>query len=245
VEEYLRPHPTLESDPECVLKLVYQEVLLREEAGEAPRLSEYLGRFPQLASRLTPLFAVHRALESAFLLDGETAETVRAGTVPGAADEAGDLPAVPGYEVLGEVGRGGMGIIYRARQAGLNRPAALKMILAGDYASPEQRARFRTEAEAVGRLQHPNIVPIYEVGEQAGRPYLAMEYIDGGTLAQKLAGTPLPARSAARLAEALARAMHYAHQRGIIHRDLTPANVLLTQRSEIRDQRSGAAPPDL
>jgi serine/threonine protein kinase len=142
---------------------------------------------------------------------------------------AEDLPAIPGYEILGEVGRGGMGVVYKARQVGLNRLAAIKMILAGDYASAEERARFRREAEAVGRLQHPHIVPIYEVGEQAGRPYLAMEYIDGGTLAQKLAGTPLPARPAARLAEALARAMHYAHQRGIIHRDLTPANVLLAR----------------
>jgi len=138
------------------------------------------------------------------------------------------LPSVPGYEVLGVLGRGGMGVVYKARQIALKRLTALKMILAGAQASAEDLARFRREAEAVARLQHPHIVQIHEVGEQDGRPFFSLEFVDGGSLAQKLAGTPWPAREAAQLLETIARAMHAAHQGGIIHRDLKPANVLLT-----------------
>jgi WD40 repeat protein/tetratricopeptide (TPR) repeat protein len=139
-----------------------------------------------------------------------------------------ELPVVPGYEVLGILGRGGMGVVYQARQTHLNRVVALKMMLTGAHAGPEELARFRVEAEAVARLQHPNIVAIHEVGEQDGRPYLVMEFVDGDTLARTLGSTPLPARRSAELAEILARAIHSAHQQGIIHRDLTPGNVLLT-----------------
>jgi serine/threonine protein kinase/predicted Zn-dependent protease len=142
---------------------------------------------------------------------------------------AGVRPNLAGFEILGELGRGGMGVVYWVRQARLNRTAALKMLLAGMHAGPEERARFRTEAEAVARLQHPNIVQVYEVGEHEDRPYQVLEYVDGGSLAKKLEGTPLPAGQAAALAEALARAMHYAHQRGVVHRDLKPANVLLAR----------------
>src|SRR5262249_45062379 len=133
----------------------------------------------------------------------------------------------PGYDILEELGRGGMGVVYKAWQPGPNRLVALKMIRAGDYASPQELARFRTEAEAVGRLQHPHIVQISEGGEHDGLPYLALEYVAGGSLAQYLNGTPLPARDAAQLVEVLARAVQHAHQRGIVHRDLTPGNVLL------------------
>ncbi|HEX5269746.1 MAG TPA: protein kinase, partial [Gemmataceae bacterium] len=119
-------------------------------------------------------------------------------------------PAVPGYEVLGELGRGGMGVVYQARQLGLNRVVALKMILAGGHAGPDDLARFRTEAEAVARLQHPNIVQIHDVGEHEGRPYFSLEFCPGGSLEKKLGGTPLPAREAARLVQTLARAMRAA-----------------------------------
>jgi hypothetical protein len=136
---------------------------------------------------------------------------------------------VDGYEILGPLGSGGMGIVYHARQVPLDRPVALKMILAGAHAGRHQLARFRFEAEAIARLQHPHIVQVFEAGERDGWPYLAMEYVDGGSLAQKLNGTPLPPHQGAQLVESLARAVSYAHQRGIIHCDLKPANVLLTE----------------
>jgi serine/threonine protein kinase len=143
-----------------------------------------------------------------------------------------DQTAVPGYEILGVLGRGGMGVVYEARQIALKRTVALKMILGGVHASPGQLTRFRVEAEAVAHLQHPNIVQIHEVGEHNGLPYFSLEFVGGGSLDQHLAGVPQSPRPAARLVEKLARAMHHAHQRGIIHRDLKPANVLLTAAPE-------------
>jgi serine/threonine-protein kinase len=137
-------------------------------------------------------------------------------------------PEVLGYEILGELGRGGMGVVYKARQRGLNRLVALKMIVAGASASPHQLARFHTEAQAVARLLHPNIVQIYDVGEQDGLPFFSLEFVGGGSLDKEIAGKPQPPRSAARLVETLARAMHHAHTHGIVHRDLKPANILLT-----------------
>jgi predicted Zn-dependent protease len=134
---------------------------------------------------------------------------------------------VPGHELLGELGRGGMGVVYRARQVRLNRLVALKMILAGGHAGEQERARFQIEAEAVARLQHPNIVQIYEVGEADGRPFLSLEFVDGISLDRRLAAMPLPPRRAAELVETLADAMHYAHERGVVHRDLKPANILI------------------
>jgi tetratricopeptide (TPR) repeat protein len=141
----------------------------------------------------------------------------------------GTRPSVPGYAILEVLGRGGMGVVYKALQASLNRLVALKMIRSGPLADLEELARFRQEAEAVARLQHPNVVQIYEVGEHGGHPFLALEFVEGGSLAARLAGTPQPARQAAELVETLARAIHDAHGRGIVHRDLKPANVLLTR----------------
>ena len=141
-----------------------------------------------------------------------------------------DIPqSVAGYEILGVLGRGAMGIVYKARQRGLKRLASLKMILAGDHASEVGLTRFRSEAEAVAHLQHPNIVQLYEVGEDEGRPFFSLEFVEGSSLNKKLHGTPFPPKEAAALVQKLAEAMHYAHAHGIIHRDLKPSNVLLTQ----------------
>jgi WD40 repeat protein/serine/threonine protein kinase len=162
-----------------------------------------------------------------------TVELKAAGTVDDSLAEA-ERPApphVPGYEILRELGRGGMGVVYQARQESLQRLVALKMILAGPHARSEERERFRGEAQAIARLQHPNIVKIHEVGEADGRLYLSLEYVDGGSLSQRLKGTPQPPRHAAQLIATLATATHAAHQQGIIHRDLKPANILLAVAS--------------
>ena len=141
-------------------------------------------------------------------------------------------PQVSGYEIIREVGRGGMGVVYQARHLGLNRLVALKMVRSGGQAGPKELARFRQEAEAVARLHHPNIVQIYDIGDASGQPYLALEYVDGGSLVQRLRGDPQPVYPAARLVETLARAVHFAHEHGVIHRDLKPANILLTGNAE-------------
>jgi serine/threonine-protein kinase len=139
----------------------------------------------------------------------------------------GQLPHIPGYYIEDVLGRGGVGVVYQARHLRLNRGVALKMLLAGPYARPEELKRFLREAEAVAGLHHPNIVQLYDAGEADGRPYFTMELVEGGSLAQKLTGTPRAARPAAELVAKIADAIQAAHQSGIIHRDLKPANVLM------------------
>jgi formylglycine-generating enzyme required for sulfatase activity len=136
-------------------------------------------------------------------------------------------PDVPGYEILGVLGHGGMGVVYRARQLKANRVVALKMIRAVEHASPAERLRFQIETEAVARLQHPHIVQLYEAGEVRGQPFFSLEFCDGGKLTEQLEKQRPSPREAAELIETLARAMHYAHLRGVVHRDLKPGNVLL------------------
>jgi hypothetical protein len=138
-------------------------------------------------------------------------------------------PAVPGYQILGELGRGGMGVVYKAKQPGLKRLVALKMILAGRHANVEDLARFRSEAELIARLHHTHMVQIHEVGQQDSLPFFSLEFCPGGSLAAQLDGTPWPAKKAAALVEVLAQAIHAAHGRGVIHRDLKPANVLFAE----------------
>jgi serine/threonine-protein kinase len=138
-----------------------------------------------------------------------------------------ELPHIPGYQVEAELGRGGMGVVYRAWHLRLKRPVALKMLLAGPLARPQEMQRFLREAEAVAALHHPNVVHIYDVGDVDGRPYFTMELVEGGNLAAKVAGMPQSAAWAASLTATLADAIHLAHQSGIIHRDLKPANILL------------------
>jgi serine/threonine-protein kinase len=252
-ELYLQWCPALQANAEHVLDLVYGEFLLREELGEQPDLAEYLRRFPSQAAALKLQVELHQAMgpkaerTARHTLSAAPVATVAAPGEVGATPPATMAwPSVPGYQIEGELGRGGMSIVYKALHLGLQRHVALKMLRAGDAAEPDQLARFRREAEAVAQLQHPHIVQIYEVGEQVGRPYWALEFVDGGSLDKRLTGTPQPARQAAQLVETLARAMHHAHQHGIIHRDLKPANILLSTeyhvpRTEVSESTPQAA----
>ncbi len=169
-----------------------------------------------------------RPAEAATAADAPRGPFATTTTLVDAPMASGGPPAVDGYEILGELGRGGMAVVYKARQTALKRLTALKMILSGPLAGPAELARFRAEAEVLAHLQHPNIVQIFDVGACNGRPYLALEYVEGGSLARQLNGTPWPFRQAAQLTEVLARAVHAAHLKGVIHRDLKPSNVLLT-----------------
>ncbi len=218
VEAYLDRFPALNA-PEILLRLLQQEYHVRQMYGDRPSTTEYRSRFP------------------AIVATGAEIETVAATPTTGA-----DVPpVVPGYEVLEQLGRGGMGVVYKARHVALNRLVALKMIR-GD-GDPESIARFRIEAEAAARLHHANIVQVYEVGNAAGRPYLSLEFVPGGNLDRAVAGTPQPPRLAAATVERLARAIHAAHLAGILHRDLKPANVLLASVAEAESGVSGEALP--
>ena len=211
--------------------------------GEPPDRRAFLALHPDLAAELEEFFTeqdrFHRAAEplreagdpSTLADDTGATSALDNGTVP----EGSPDPLLPGdavryfgdYEILGEIARGGMGVVYRARQRSLGRVVALKMILSGRHATPDDLARFRNEAEAVAGLDHPNIVPIYEVGEHDGTSFFAMRLVDGPSLAARLDDFAADPRSAARLVAEVARAVHHAHQRGVLHRDLKPSNILL------------------
>jgi WD40 repeat protein len=241
VEVYLAEHPVLRAEAEGLMDLAYNEILLREQAGETPELEDYLARFPPLARQLRDQFEAHRALHAEPALDAalgqvQTMPDASASAAPGA--EAADLPAVPGYDIVKELGRGCMGVVYLAWQQGLNRRVALKMILDGQLASPIEVQRFHTEAEAAAQLDHPNIVPIYEVGEAQGQHFFSMKLIEGDSLAQAIGngqwavGSKESQQRAARLLVQVALGVHYAHQHGILHRDLKPANILLDAQGQ-------------
>jgi serine/threonine-protein kinase len=195
------------------------------------------GKTPEEVCRGCPelLPEVRRRWQAFRLIDAQVGallpglgEATDAGVGASESPPAG-LPQVSGYEVEAVLGHGGMGVVYKARQRALDRWVAVKMLLAGPLAGPENLARFRRETSALGCLRHPNIVQVYDAGEAEGRPYFTMELIEGGSLAQKLAGTPQPTREAAALLATLAEALQVAHQSGIVHRDLKPANIMLTQ----------------
>ncbi|MCS5582606.1 MAG: serine/threonine-protein kinase, partial [Pseudomonadales bacterium] len=249
LEDYLQRFEQL-NRPEIVKRLVQQEVRLRTAIGDTPVGAEYQKRFQdvtldfptvQQGQQDTGQVAVGKAdtrREMATIMPDRApvAGPGYSATLPGVgmtqSDIVLDLETVPGYDLLGELGRGGMGVVYKARDQKLKRIVALKMILSGAHASDEDMQRFQTEAEAVARLQHPNIVQIYEVGEHEGKPYIALEFADSGSLDKVLTGKPQNAEESAQLIETLARAIEVAHQQAIIHRDLKPANILLTEEGE-------------
>jgi WD40 repeat protein len=218
VECILARHPNLQSDGEAVLDLIYHEVLLRRQAGRRPTVDDYQSRFPKLADAIRRLFEVDDVIEAP--------EPAASGAL--ASSRPAAPPSIPGFDVNELLGHGGMGVVYRARQTALNRPVALKFLRSGELATATQLDRFRSEAEAVARLRHPNIVQIHGVGEHDGQPYLVLEYLEGGSLAATLGGTPRAPHVVAALVDVLAGAVEHAHERGIVHRDLKPSNVLMT-----------------
>jgi len=227
----LRSWPSLAADNRA-LELICGEFQLRESLGEAPSVEEYVQRFPAYAGRLRQQIELYRGLATAGEVrpTGEAAadSSLPTDSAPGPPAAGRAWPAIPEYEILGMLGRGAMSVVFRARQTGLNRLVALKIIPGGAYANPTTLARFQLEAQTLAALQHPNIVQVYAAGRHEDNLFCALEFVEGGDLAQRIASTPQPARQAAQLSKVLAAAIDCVHRRGIIHRDLKPANVLLT-----------------
>jgi WD40 repeat protein/Flp pilus assembly protein TadD len=237
VETYLDAFNEMRDDPELAIDLIWSEYLMREQLGESPSIEEYAGRFPEYVDQLKLQLELHRALDDdggcEWPLGGSLSvihpfASLKTDAVADTDPGPLEYPKIPGYEVLGILGRGGMGVVYRAWQHRLCRFVALKMLNAGALAGPQALSRFRIEAEVIAQLQHPNIVQIHEVGQHAGCPFLVLELLEGRSLAHSIGGTPQPIRFAAELVESLARAIHSAHCQGVVHRDLTPANILFT-----------------
>jgi serine/threonine protein kinase len=236
IEQYLADAP----EPlrvKLLWELLEIDVAYRQRQRERPKLEDYLQRFPTIFQAVIRPGWLSDALSANATPHGEASSESEVRTGPHlqvptveepARTSAEEWPVVPGYEVLDRLKGGGMGVVYKARQTSLQRTVALKMIRDAELAGPEQRSRFRREAEAMASLRHAHIVQIYDIGEHKGRLYFAMEYAEGGNLEMKLADQPLPAAQAVDYMETLAEAVQYAHQHNIIHRDLKPANVLLT-----------------
>lgn len=222
IEDYLARFPCLSAA--SIEDLIAEEYRARLQWGPAFDRDEYRQRFPKLS--------LDRLLDE---VETEVRDETSAWRTR-ASDAV--LPEINGYAILEEIGRGGMGVVYRARQTSLNRDVAIKLVNESRGSLATWSMRLKTEAEAVARVQHPNIVQVFETGLSQGRPYLVMEYCVGVSLARKLALGPAPPLAAAKLVALLARAMHAAHQKAVIHRDLTPANVLLTAASPDQALRS-------
>src|SRR6516165_5444256 len=206
------------------LDALIADYLQQVEPGNVPDRESLLAAHPDLAERLRAFFADYDQLDRQAAELRLSADLNRTTDIPG---PAGELPRVRyfgDYELLEVIARGGMGVVYKTRQVSLNRLVALKMILRGELATPRDVARFRAEAEAAANLDHPHIVPIYEVGEHDGQHYYAMRFVEGTSLARR---PRADARTEARLLATVARAVHYAHQHGILHRDVKPSNILV------------------
>ncbi len=232
LEQYLG-EVAADHHPALLTELLTLELEYRRQRGQQPRPEDYSRRFPHLTPVVQELFSSGPVTPPYPPTPaGEAKETpVAPSGRPGA-----DWPQIPGLAILSVLGRGGMGVVYRARQISLNRLVALKMIRTAGRHSLEERIRFRLEAEAVAQLHHANIVQVHECGEHQGQPYLVLELVEGGSLDQAL-GEPLPPRASGKLVETLARAVHHAHSRGIIHRDLKPGNILLQSNSATDEHR--------
>jgi outer membrane protein assembly factor BamB len=235
-----------------LLNQVIAEYLQTVEAGQKPDVAELLARHREIAAELEEFLRDHERMRQAAAPPfpfPEDAETLAPSTPFGhergrttdGSPNLGSIPYFGDYELLEEIARGGMGVVYRARQVSLNRIVALKMILAGQLASEEDVQRFRHEAQTAAALQHPNIVAIHEVGEHNGQHYFSMDYVEGHSLADWIADGPLPPLQAAEHVETVARAIQFAHERGVLHRDLKPANVLLDRSGQVRVTDFGLA----
>ena len=202
--------------------------------GRQPDLEAVVRENLDLELELRELWATMILAEDFASFSGLLDDLPNAGEATAARTEnaKGDVPVqepFDDYEPAVEIGRGGMGVVYRARQLSIDRQVALKMILRGTLASSEDVARFRAEAEAAARLNHPNIVQVFEVGEHLGQPFFSMQYVEGTTLGRKIADGPLPSREAARLLIPVCRAVAEAHHNGVLHRDLKPSNILIDE----------------
>ena len=229
----------LAADQEERLALLLTKLTDRAQRGERVDLETECREHPDLANELRQLWGAVLVAEAAG--SASVANTVDRATN----DSSGALLALPcrfgDYQLLAELGRGGMGVVFRAEQLSLQREVAVKMILRGQLATQADLDRFRSEAEAAARLTHVGIVPVYEVGDVDGRAYFSMKLIDGETLAQKLAPGPLPPREAARILLEVARAIHFAHEHGVLHRDLKPSNILLDRDGQAHVSDFGLA----
>lgn len=231
IEYYLEKYPDLSQNRQVVWALLLVEIQHAQAGPLPPPLELYQERFPAFSPELHALLAGIPAVREDHAETLPAREVVLAaetGSYPGPKPAHAGPSSPPGYEILEELGRGGMGVVYKARELALKRLVALKMILGGESADADQLVRFQREAEAAAKLQHPNIVQIHHIGEHEGRPFFSLEFVEGGSLARKLQGTPLLPQEAAILVEILARAMQVAHRSGIVHRDLKPANILLS-----------------
>ncbi len=262
VESLAEEFPYVKVNQQLWLDCIYTEFCLREDQGQSPSPDMYVSRFPAHAEELRKLFEIHAEIDrpslagrfngngSGFLELNPSAistnPTIRASQTTDpeiAGDSAGSAPTgmIGGYQILGRIASGGMGVVYKAYQPQLDRIAAIKLIKTGGLADEGQARRFELEARAAARLDHPGIVPVYEIGKQDGRLFLAMAFVEGESLWQKVQAAPLEPKQAARIMQQVAEAIQFAHVQGIVHRDLKPQNILLTKNDQPRVTDFGLA----